>query len=61
MLFRSERRLKGTGDSAAAAFAARLQNLGLSVTLRRRMGADIDGACGQLRKRYLEENGFENG
>lgn len=56
-----ERRLKGTGDSAAAAFAARLQNLGLSVTLRRRMGADIDGACGQLRKRYLEENGFENG
>ena len=32
---------------------------GLSATLRRRMGEDIDGACGQLRQRYLEENDKE--
>ena len=32
-----------------------LEKGGLSATLRRRMGVDIDGACGQLRQRYLEE------
>ena len=26
-----------------------------SVTIRREMGRDIDGACGQLRRRHLEE------
>lgn len=26
-----------------------------NVTIRREMGKDIDGACGQLRKRHLEE------
>ena len=30
---------------------------GISATLRRRMGADIGGACGQLRAGYLGENG----
>ena len=28
----------------------------INVTIRREMGRDIDGACGQLRKRHLEEN-----
>lgn len=56
-----ERRLKGTSDAAAASFAAKLESRGLSATLRRRMGADIDGACGQLRQRYMEEKGIENG
>lgn len=27
----------------------------INVTIRREMGRDIDGACGQLRKRYLDE------
>ncbi len=27
---------------------------GINVTIRREMGRDIDGACGQLRKRYME-------
>lgn len=27
----------------------------INVTIRRKMGADIDAACGQLRKRYIEE------
>lgn len=36
------------------AFQAKLEKNGLNVTIRREMGRDIDGACGQLRKRYLE-------
>ena len=28
---------------------------GLSATVRRQIGVDIDGACGQLRRRYIEE------
>ncbi len=28
----------------------------ISATIRRTMGSDIDGACGQLRRRYLNEN-----
>ena len=29
---------------------------GINVTIRREMGRDIDGACGQLRKRYMERS-----
>ena len=28
----------------------------IQVTVRREMGRDIDGACGQLRKRYMDDN-----
>lgn len=31
-----------------------LEKYGINVTIRREMGRDIDGACGQLRKRYAE-------
>lgn len=31
-----------------------LEKCGINVTIRREMGADIDGACGQLRRRYAE-------
>lgn len=31
-----------------------LEKYGKTVTIRREMGRDIDGACGQLRKRFLE-------
>ena len=27
----------------------------LNVTIRREMGRDIDGACGQLRNKYMED------
>lgn len=43
-------------DKEAYRFLGLLEKGGLSATLRRRMGEDIDGACGQLRQRYLEEN-----
>jgi 23S rRNA (adenine2503-C2)-methyltransferase len=35
-------------------FAKILEGSGINVTLRRRLGADIDGACGQLRRGFLE-------
>ena len=38
-------------------FLGLLEKGGLSATVRRKMGEDIDGACGQLRQRYLEETG----
>lgn len=31
----------------------------INVTIRREMGRDINGSCGQLRKNYLEEGGQE--
>ncbi len=35
----------------AKSFADRLKKLGVNVTVRRRLGADIDAACGQLRRK----------
>ena len=34
-------------------FKNRLEKNAINVTIRREMGRDIDGACGQLRKRYI--------
>ena len=51
-----ENDLKSATDKEAYRFLGLLEKGGLSATLRRRMGADIDGACGQLRQRYLEDN-----
>lgn len=39
-----------------AAFKNKLEKNGINVTIRREMGRDIDGACGQLRKRYIDNN-----
>ena len=35
-------------------FKNKLEKNGINVTIRREMGRDIDGACGQLRKKFLE-------
>ncbi|MCM1267706.1 MAG: 23S rRNA (adenine(2503)-C(2))-methyltransferase RlmN [Bacteroidales bacterium] len=37
------------------AFAALLQKKGINATVRRELGRDIEGACGQLRRRFLGE------
>ncbi len=50
----AERSLQATTRDEAMNFVNELKKLGLSSTLRRTMGQDIDGACGQLRRRYLE-------
>ena len=36
------------------AFRNKLEKNGINATIRREMGRDIDGACGQLRKSYLD-------
>ncbi len=43
--------LRGTPRERREAFGAALKRAGLKVTLRRSLGADIDGACGQLARR----------
>ena len=50
-----ERDLKALGDKEAYRFLGRLEKGGLSATLRRQIGVDIGGACGQLRVNYLQE------
>ncbi len=51
-----ERNLIGTTRQKAAQFVSMLTKLGQSATLRRTLGEDIDGACGQLRQKYLDEH-----
>lgn len=38
------------GDAAVAAFARTLEAHGIRATVRRRLGADINASCGQLRR-----------
>lgn len=52
-----ERDLKAIGDKQAYRFLGYLEKGGLSATLRRQIGVDIGGACGQLRASYLEREG----
>lgn len=39
---------------AVEAFRSRLEQQGITATVRREMGRDIDGACGQLRRKHIE-------
>ena len=50
-----ERDFKRSSENAIAAFKSKLEKNGINVTIRREMGRDIDGACGQLRRKHLEE------
>lgn len=47
-----ERTFVQPGGNAVAAFKDKLEKNRINVTVRREMGRDIDGACGQLRKSY---------
>lgn len=49
-----ERNLMGVTRKEAEIFLKRLTDNGVSATIRREMGADIEGACGQLRRSVLE-------
>ena len=49
-----ERDYVQSNAAVIAAFKNKLEKNGINVTIRREMGRDIDGACGQLRKRYIE-------
>lgn len=48
----SEGGFEGVSRRQAYAFMEQLKKLGVSATLRRSLGQDIDGACGQLRARH---------
>ena len=40
-----------------AAFQKRLESHGVTVTVRRKLGGDIDASCGQLRRKQMLEQG----
>ncbi len=50
-----ENDLQAVSEKDAYKFMGFLTKGGLSATLRRQMGADIEGACGQLRRKYLDK------
>lgn len=48
-----ERDYVQSGKQAVTEFKDKLEKYGITVTVRREMGRDIDGACGQLRRRQI--------
>ena len=50
-----ERDYVSSTDKRVAAFKNKLEKKQINVTIRREMGRDIDGACGQLRRSFLQE------
>lgn len=55
-----ERNLKGVTREYAYQFQGWLEKLHISATVRRELGTDIDGACGQLRNKYSENREGES-
>ena len=55
-----ERGLKTVTRKKAEEFLAVLKKMGASATIRRTIGENIDGACGQLRNKILKENNNKN-
>ncbi len=52
--------LKPSTKAAVAAFQKTLEDGGITATVRRTLGSDIDASCGQLRRKYtkqIAENG----
>ena len=50
-----ERNLQPSSAAVVASFRDALTRNGVNVTVRRRLGSDIDASCGQLRRRYSSE------
>lgn len=50
-----ERDYVQSGQKVIEAFKNKLEKYKINVTIRREMGRDIDGACGQLRKSYMDK------
>lgn len=47
-----ELEFEGSAKKVAEKFKNKLEKSRINVTIRREMGRDIDGACGQLRRKY---------
>ncbi|MBQ2981963.1 MAG: 23S rRNA (adenine(2503)-C(2))-methyltransferase RlmN [Lachnospiraceae bacterium] len=56
-----ERDFKQSEKEAIEKFKNKLEKYGINVTIRREMGRDINGACGQLRKSYNETKKTKEG
>ncbi len=54
-----ERELKGVSEETVRSFIKVLDNRHISVTRRREMGDDIEGACGQLRRKTINTSRSE--
>lgn len=54
-----ERSFQRSTRQAVENFKIKLEKCGINGTIRREMGSDIDGACGQLRKSYMEKTESE--
>ena len=50
-----ESELKKSSSSNIRNFKEQLESAGVETTIRRELGADINAACGQLRKSYIEK------
>lgn len=50
-----ERQYRQSDKEAVISFKNKLEKNGRNVTIRREMGRDINGACGQLRRTYKKE------
>ena len=50
-----ERDFVQSNQKVTEAFKNKLEKYKINVTIRREMGRDIDGACGQLRKSYMDK------
>ena len=50
-----ERDYRASNASAVQSFKSRLERGHVNATVRREMGRDINGACGQLRRSYLKK------
>lgn len=51
-----ERNFRKSESEKIQKFKNTLEKNRINVTIRREMGADIDAACGQLRKSYIDKN-----
>ena len=49
-----ERNFQKPSRKNALEFKNKLEHDGINVTIRRERGSDIDGACGQLRRRHID-------
>lgn len=54
-----ERNLSGVSEAQVDLFKKTLEACHISVTRRREMGDDIEGACGQLRRKYIGDSTTE--
>ena len=50
----AERPYETAREESVSRFQKILEKNGINATIRKKMGADIDGACGQLRRRLME-------